>query len=172
MIALKAQLRRINTGLLPLVICFFAGVLLGTICGGVTMPLQIVSSGDGNGLLTSLWLPVLVLLLGTSTMGHRVIPLLMLLRGYLLSASFAIFLCSGVRTDTAFFVIGLPAVFSVPAFFLLCEDAVSASRIICLCSECNLIRNCGYIQPGRLILSASLLLAAAALQIYFLPLIV
>ena len=167
------HLRRVNAALWQLLCAFFAGSLIGTAAGYFSHPLSIGGSAAGHvGLASVVWLPLTVLILGTSTVGYKMIPWLMLLRGYLLSASFSIILGSGAAMESALLSVGLPALFSLPAFFLLCEDAVSVSRIICLCSECSLVRRCSYIQPKRFILSVILLATAAAMQIYILPRIV
>ena len=170
---MKAKLRMINTALFQLTAAFLLGVLFGCflVASGNAYH-EPYSYGGAPSLLVLLWLPLITLLLGTSTVGYWLIPLLASLRGYLLSASFIILILSGTPLKTALLMIGLPGLFSVPAFFLLCEDAVSSSRIICLCSECSISKSCGYFQPLRLLLSLVLLVSAAVVQIYFIPLIV
>ena len=162
-----------NGALLPLFVAFFLGILIGTLTGCISAaPALEGIVREGISLASLLWLPLLAAILGTSTMGYKLIPLLMFLRAYLLSASFTIMLGSKLAAGEVLLRIGLPALFSVPAFFLLCEEAASLSRILCLCSESSLVRKCGYIQPLRLLVVLALLSASAAVQIYILPRIV
>jgi len=170
---LRMQLRMINTVLFHLAGAFLAGVVLGLIVKTPVTPLQL----DGGAAVTAnpvslFWLPLCVFALGTSTLGYILVPLFVFLRGYLLTASLSILLRGGMESSAALLAVALPALFPVPAFFLLCEDAVSSSRILCLCSESGLTRRCGYIRPVRLLISVALLLAAAAAQIYLIPQIV
>lgn len=172
------RLQKNNTGIYLLFFAFLLGILLGTLWSFLTVPFEmalpiIPDNGEAfPALLALLWLPAVALLLATSTMGYKLIPILLLVRGYLLSASVTIFLQCGLKATDILLVVGAPAFFSVPAFFLLCEDAAASSRILCLCSESGLIRGCGCFQSSRLWLSGALLAFAAWMQIYFLPLIV
>ena len=162
----------INTSLLQLTGTFLLGVIGGTLvgCSSSTPCISYVQVSFSS--IAVLWLPLLVFLLGTSFLGYWIVLLLMLLRGYMLSASFSFLLQGGLDLKTALLLTALPALFSVPAFFLLCEEAVSSSRIFRLCSESGLIRRCGYIRPFRLLVTVFLFLAAAAVQIYLIPQIV
>lgn len=170
---MKVQLRKINTALFQLAAAFLLGVLAGCTLAAAEEPLQSASLyGRTPSLLVLVWLPLAALFLGTSTLGYVFVALLVTLRGYLLSASFSFLLAGGMPLHSALLTIGLPGLFSVSAFFLLCEDAVSSSRIISLCSECSISRSGRFFQPQRLLLSMLLLVAAAVMQIYFLPLIV
>ena len=135
-------------------------------------PPDLCNIESGFSSVSLLWLPLFVLFLGTSVLGSWAVPVLMVLRGYMLSASFSLLLIAGFDLKTAIVLTALPAVFSVPAFFLLCEEAVSSSRIIRLCSESGLTRRCEYIRPLRLFVTVFLLLIAAAAQIYLVPQIV
>ena len=170
---MRVQLRMINTVLFQLAGTFLAGVILGVLIKTPVMPAQLELGVKASANPVSLlWLPMGVFLLGTSTLGYKLVPLFVFLRGYLLTASLSILLRSGMESESALLAVALPAFFSVPAFFLLCEDAVSSSRILCLCSESGLMRSCRYIQPLRLLSSVLLLLTAAAAQIYLVPQIV
>ena len=163
----------INTSLFPLTGAFLLGTILGTLTGfHCVSPLSSFGVESGVSLTVLLWLPLLALLLGTSVFGYWILPLLMILRGYMLSASFSFLLSGGFSLRSALVMAGLPALFSVPAFFLLCEEAVSSSRILCLCSVSGLTRRCEYIRPFCLLVIILLLLAAAATQIYLVPQIV
>lgn len=172
------HLQRINRVLLWLVLPFLAGCFLGAIIWsvpGFISPLSFTIEVEGKAtadFCSLLWLPFLALLLSTSTLGYRMMPLLALLRGYLMSASAALLLISGASRSTVLLSIGLPALFSVPAFFLVCEASAASSRVISLCSKSSLIRSCDGIGAARLLISACLLTASAAVQIYILPLIV
>lgn len=163
----------INTSLLQLAGTFLLGVMVGTLVSlYCAVPAELNNIQNGPSLASVLWLPLLAFLLGTSVLGHWMIPPLMILRGYMLAASFAFLIRGGFALENAIALTVLPALFSVPAFFLLCEEAVSSSRILRLCSESGLTRSCSYIGPLRLTVIVLLLLTAAAVQIYLLPKIV
>jgi len=170
---LKVQLRRINTSLLQLACAFLMGSFLGLLLNLHSLhSVELTASQGGFSPAALIWLPTLSFVLGTSILGYWVVPLLVFLRGYMLTASFSILLSGGIDVRASLLMVALPAVFSVPALFLLAEDAVSASRILCVCTESGLMRSCAYIRPARLITAVLLLLAAAAVQIYLVPQIV
>jgi len=172
-ISLRARLRMINTSLLQLAGAFLLGVILGTLAGYLSSPVFGYTNPQvGCSLVALFWLPLSAFLLGTSLLGCWLVPLLMLLRGYMLSASFLFLLHGGYDLKTACVLTALPALFSVPALFLLSEEALSSSRILQLCSESGLTRRCVYIRPVRLLVTVLLLLIAAAVQIHFIPQIV
>ena len=166
-------MRRINTSILQLFTAFCVGTVWGTLLGlHGDVPMRLSRAEGSLSLVSLLWLPLMAFLLGTSVLGCWIVPLLVALRGYMLSAAFTFLLKSGMDLTSALALMALPAAFSVPALFLLCEEAVSASRILRLCSESGLTRRCEYIRPLRLLVTVLLLLTAAAVQIYLLPQIV
>ena len=106
-------------------------------------------------------LPLLVVsFAGTSTLGCVLIPLAMLLRGFLFSGSVCL-LSGKLGIGQALVFTGAPGVFLLPAFFLGCEEACEAAM--------RLRGAAVYGKPvgdGRFVLAAALSCAGAALRYY------
>jgi hypothetical protein len=164
-----------------LAFCFLAGSLAGCMVGLLS------TAGDGLGALgayadqsegvtsffQSLWAcskyHLLALLLAGTVFGVLALPLLSLFRGYLLGCAASAL----TALDGGFFlslvVIGLPSLFSLPVFFLLCDDGMAVSQYI-------LLRSLGRPAPARRIplanhcvLAVVLLTVSALIQQLLIP---
>ena len=120
----------------------FAGIAAGAVVG-VFSPPDALSveleeyaaslfsfQGLPDALLVSSRFLLLLLLTATSFLGIVLVPLLLLIRGYLLSCSaaamYALFSFRGLLWS--FLLFGLPALWSIPCFFLCSCDAFRSSR--------------------------------------------
>jgi hypothetical protein len=164
-----------------LAFCLLAGSLAGCMVGYLSTP------GDGLGALgayadqsegvasffQSLWnsskFHLLALLFAGTVFGVLALPLLCVFRGYLLGCAASAL----TALDGGFFlslvVIGLPSLFSLPAFFLLCNDGMTVSRYI-------MMRSLGRPAPARRVplvnhcaLAVVLLTVSALIQQLLIP---
>ena len=147
--------------------CFLLGALAGTAVGTwlvVNSPVTdtlLRPCGIFPLQLLHTLLPLLVVsFAGTSTLGCVLIPLAMLLRGFLFSGSVCL-LSGKMGIGQALVFTGAPGVFLLPAFFLGCEEACEAAM--------RLRGAAVYGKPvgdGRFVLAAALSFAGAALRYY------
>ncbi len=167
--------------ILPLAICF--GAALGTLA--VSFFPHLVPDGlasladaalsDSTGYLRLLWTysaPCLItVFLSAVLFGFLLIPILFLFRGFLLSYSISALLTSGVPAGKACLIIGIPALFSLSALFLLGEEA--------FCSSLDIYRTCrgnprirfSFASADRLLIAALLLSASAFVRQLLVPLL-
>ena len=167
--------------ILPLAVCL--GALLGTLA--VTffsrpMPDSIASLADAalsdsTGYLRLLWTyyaPCFIaVFLSAVLFGFLLLPILFLFRGFLLSYSVSVLLAGGISAGKACLIIGIPALFSLSALFLLGEEA--------FCSSLDIYRTCrgyprvrfSFVSADRLLIAALLLSAAAFVRQLLIPLL-
>ncbi len=78
-------------------------------------------------------------LMGTSFLGVTLIPLLVFLRGYILSCASAAIINSYPQNGIvmALIIVGLPSLLSIPCFFFVSTEAFFSSRkLLRMCSGC------------------------------------
>lgn len=140
---------------------------------GGTLSGYMDTDGDIIGFLGTLWAcskyHLLILFLAGSVTGVFFLPLLCIIRGYLLGCTAASLTAFDGGWLLSLLVVGLPALFTLPGFFLLCEDGMFTSRRL-------LILSVGGAEPRRAVpiyrhclIAAVLLIIAAVLQHYLIP---
>ena len=167
--------------ILPLAVCL--GALLGTLAVfffSRPMPDGIASLADAAlsdsaGYLRLLWTysaPCFIaVFLSAVLFGFLLLPILFLFRGFLLSYSVSVLLAGGISAMKACLIIGIPALFSLSALFLLGEEA--------FCSSLDIYRTCrgyprvrfSFVSADRLLIAALLLSAAAFVRQLLIPLL-
>ena len=176
----KAPYRGGSSGGLLICVCFALGCVLGAFFAGD------VYSGEQSKFLFSdlpqndagaFWevlrfisFHAAALFLGTSLTGVFFVPLLAVARGFAFSCSSAVIIGSGGGSGViaGLVSLGLPALFSVPCFIVVCEYAVGRSkRLIALSNG----RSPGYFESrgGALILTIPVLIIGALIDIYLVP---
>lgn len=130
---------------------------------------------DSTGYFRILWTYsapcIIAVFLSAVLFGFLLLPILFLFRGFLLSYSVSVLLAGGVPTGRACLIVGLPALFSLTALFLLGEEA--------FCSSLDIYRTCrgyprvrfSFISADRLLIAALLLSAAALARQLLIPLL-
>ena len=130
---------------------------------------------DSTGYLRILWTYsapcIIAVFLSALLFGFLLLPILFLFRGFLLSYSVSALLMSGISAGKACLIIGIPALFSLFALFLLGEEA--------FCSSLDIYRTCrgyprarfSFISADRLLIAALLLSAAALARQLLIPLL-
>jgi len=163
-----------------LCVFFCVGAVLGTVFG------RFSSTGDlfrplfwtPAGAADFLWLmwcfswPCLIaVFLSSSFAGHWLMAVLFAVRGFLLSSAVAVLLKCGFGLPAAWGRIGLPALFSLAALFLIGEKAFDSSLALCrLCSgRTGAVYR--FIPAERLVAAAALLFMAAASRQFLIPLL-
>lgn len=167
--------------ILPLAFCL--GASLGTLAVPFfphSMPDGIASLtdaalSDSAGYLRLLWTYsapcFLAVFLSAVLFGFLLLPVLFLFRGFLLSYSVSLLLAGGLPAGKACLIIGIPALFSLSALFLLGEEA--------FCSSLDIYRTCrgyprvrfSFVSADRLLTAALLLSAAAFVRQLLIPLL-
>ena len=167
--------------ILPLAVCL--GAVLGTLAVFFfphPVPEHVASLADAafsnsTGYLRLLWTysaPCFItVFLSAVLFGFVLLPILFLARGFLLSYSAAALLASGVSAGKACLILGIPALFSLSALFLLGEEA--------FCSSLDIYRTCrgyprirfSFVSTDRLLIAALLLSAAAFVRQLLTPLL-
>lgn len=176
----KAPYRGGPSGGLLICVCFALGCVLGAFFAGD------VYTGEKSFLLfpdlpqdgAGAFLQVLrfirfhaaALLLGTSLTGVFLIPFLAMARGFAFSCASAVIIGSGAGNGVmeSLVLLGLPALFSIPCFIIVCQYAVGRSkRLIALSNG----RAPGYFEfpSGTLILTIPVLIIGALIDIYLVP---
>ena len=164
-------------------LCFLAGSVFGSFVGSFSVPDDIFFRIEGMtavtaepaGFWNTFWscirYPVLLLLLSSSVLGVLFVPILSVMRGYFLSCSVASMICAYTQGGwlLAFVALGIPALVTIPCFFVLGIDAFTASgRLLSLATGGT--RPTG---PSRLLqhfaVCLVLLAAAAALEELLVP---
>ena len=164
-----------------LAFCFLGGSLAGCMVGFLSTPGEglgalgaYADQGEGfSSFILSLWAcskyHLLALLLAGTVFGVLALPLLSVFRGYLLGCAASALTAMDGGLFLSLVVIGLPSLFSLPAFFLLCDDGMAVSRYI-------LLRSLGRPVPVRrvplanhLVLAAVLLTVSALIQQLLIP---
>ena len=130
---------------------------------------------DSTGYFRILWtysVPcIIAVFLSAVLFGFLLLPILFLFRGFLLSYSVSALLMSGISAGKACLIIGIPALFSLFALFLLCEEAFCYSLdIYQTCRGYPRVR-CSFISADRLLIAALLLSAAALARQLLIPLL-
>ena len=166
---------------LPLAMLF--GASLGTLAGSrifPPVPESVASLADASlsgsaGYLRLLWTysaPCFIaVFLSAVLFGFLLLPILFLFRGFLLSYSVSVLLAGGVPAGMACLIVGLPALFSLTALFLLGEEA--------FCSSLDIYRTCrgyptvrfSFASADRLLIAALLVFAAAFVRQLLIPLL-
>lgn len=130
---------------------------------------------DSTGYFRILWTYsapcIIAVFLSAVLFGFLLLPILFLFRGFLLSYSVSALLMSGISAGKACLIIGIPALFSLFALFLLGEEA--------FCSSLDIYRTCrgyprvrfSFISADRLLIAALLLSAAALARQLLIPLL-
>lgn len=126
---------------------FLAGSVLGSILGlpfSGAEPLldgYIFSNANATGLFIAfVWFirfQFISFLMGTSFLGVTLIPLLVFLRGYILSCASATIINSYPQNGIimALIIVGIPSILSIPCFFLISTEAFfSSRRLLRMCS--------------------------------------
>ena len=175
------RLARPARRVLPLAILF--GAALGTLAGTrfaprlpeIAVSLADVSLSDSTGYFRILWTysaPCFIaVFLSAVLFGFLLLPILFLFRGFLLSYSVSMLLMGGVPAERACLIVGLPALFSLTALFLLGEEA--------FCSSLDIYRTCrgypavrfSFVSADRLLIAALLVSAAAFVRQLLIPLL-
>jgi hypothetical protein len=164
-------------------LCFLAGSVLGSFVGSFSVSDDIflriegitAVSTEAAGYWSSLWnctrYHILLLLFASSVLGVLFIPILSVMRGYFLSCTAASILCSYPQGGwlLSFAVLGIPALITIPCFFVLGIDSFTASgRLLSLTTGGT--RPTG---PSRLlrhfVVCLALLTIAAALEELLIP---
>lgn len=171
------RLARPACRVLPLAMLF--GASLGTLAGSrifPPVPESVASLADASlsgsaGYLRLLWTysaPCFIaVFLSAVLFGFLLLPILFLFRGFLLSYSVSVLLAGGVPAG----IVGLPALFSLTALFLLGEEA--------FCSSLDIYRTCrgyptvrfSFVSADRLLIAALLVSAAAFVRQLLIPLL-
>ena len=163
------RLARPARRVLPLAMLF--GASLGTLAGSLA---DAALSGSA-GYLRLLWTysaPCFIaVFLSAVLFGFLLLPILFLFRGFLLSYSVSVLLTGGVPAGRACLIVGLPALFSLTALFLLGEEA--------FCSSLDIYRTCrgypavrfSFVSADRLLIAALLVSAAAFVRQLLIPLL-
>ena len=130
---------------------------------------------DSTGYFRILWTYsapcIIAVFLSAVLFGFLLLPILFLFRGFLLSYSVSALLMSGISAGKACLIIGIPALFSLCALFLLGEEAFGSSF--------DRYRTCrgyprvrfSFISADRLLIAALLLSAAALARQLLIPLL-
>ena len=168
------RLARPARRVLPLAMLF--GASLGTLAGSrIFPPLADASLSGSAGYLRLLWTysaPCFIaVFLSAVLFGFLLLPILFLFRGFLLSYSVSVLLAGGVPAGKACLIVGLPALFSLTALFLLGEEA--------FCSSLDIYRTCrgystvrfSFVSADRLLIAALLVSAAAFVRQLLIPLL-
>ena len=165
--------------ILPLAVCL--GAVLGTLNVFFfphPLPEHAASLADAafsnsTGYLRLLWtysVPCLItVFLSAALFGFVLLPILFFFRGFLLSYSTAALLACGVSAGKACLIVGIPALFSLSALFLLGEEA--------FCSSLDIYRTCrgyprirfSFVSTDRLLFAELLLSAAAFVRQLLIP---
>ena len=174
------------SGSMIIIVCFIAGALIGSFLGSFSSSLELPElvtglverSAESPGFLLSLWnnskYCLLVLALATSLLGVALVPLLAAFRGYLLS-------CAAASVITAYpdggfalaaVILGLPALFSVPCFMLLSQDALGASKRLWILSSGRTKDSQANAALGHIIVCVLLLAISALAEEYISPALV
>jgi hypothetical protein len=170
--------------LLLLAICFITGAAIGSAVGwmspseDVAGTLRSLSDTERGiaGFLGSFWAcskySLAALFFAGSVFGVFVLPLLAAFRGYLLSCTVASMVSYGCGWLFTAAVVGIPALFALPCFFMLSDDAVFYSKhLLSLCSD-----GADHRKPPpfalHCLLSALLLVLAALAQQLLIPKII
>ena len=166
------RLARPARRVLPLAMLF--GASLGTVPESVASLADASLSGSA-GYLRLLWTysaPCFIaVFLSAVLFGFLLLPILFLFRGFLLSYSVSVLLAGGVPAARACLIVGLPALFSLTALFLLGEEA--------FCSSLDIYRTCrgyptvrfSFVSTDRLLIAALLVSAAAFVRQLLIPLL-
>lgn len=165
-----------------LVFCFLAGTLIGSLVKtfhpmqmdvfSITESMEPGAFGYLRNLFTVSWPSLFVLFFASSAVGFLLIPPLFVLRGYMMSASACVLLTSdAMGLLPMILILGVPALFSTAALFLLGEDAFSSSfSLYRICAGFPRGRY-SFVSSGRLMLAAVLLTTAAVTQQLMIPLL-
>lgn len=165
--------------ILPLAVCL--GAVLGTLnvfffshpLPEHAASLADVAFSNSTGYLRLLWtysVPCLItVFLSAVLFGFVLLPILFFFRGFLLSYSAAALLACGVSAGKACLIVGIPALFSLSALFLLGEEA--------FCSSLDIYRTCrgyprirfSFVSTDRLLFAVLLLSAAAFVRQLLIP---
>lgn len=120
-------------------LCFFAGGLLGASLGSDSPWLLSLADGylfknpqNFSAALAILWclrFQILAFILGTSYLGTVFIPLLIVFRSFLLSCASSTIISSYPQNGVimALIVVALPALVSIPCFWVISSEAFSSS---------------------------------------------
>lgn len=176
----KAPYRGGPSGGLLICVCFALGCMLGAFFAGD------ISLGERNSFMfpdllrdgSGAFLEVLrfirfhaaALLLGTSLTGVFLIPLLAAARGFVFSCASAAVIGSGAGNGimASLVSLGLPALFSIPCFIVVCEYAVGRSKRLIALSNGRAPRYFEF-RSGTLILTIPVLIIGALIDIYLVP---
>lgn len=136
----KKAVQKENGNIYLLFVLFIAGSVIGTFVGTFSSSsaetVERLISGHidvaSTSVLTAFWscgkFHLFVLICATSVLGIFAVPIFAAVRGYLISCSAAALIsCYENGIWIAVVVIGLPGLFSIPSFFMMSSDAVSAS---------------------------------------------
>ena len=157
---------------------FLLGALTGTV-GTVRFPVEDFFSFPGffSGPADFLWLfwagswlDLVVVFLGSSLIGFLFLPLVFAVRGFLVSRGVSLLIGSGITPLLAGGLIGLPALFSMTALFFIAEEAFDASLSLYRLGKGLPVRF-RFVSSERLICSAWLLFASAAVRQFLIPLL-
>lgn len=157
-----------------LLLCFSLGCLVSSLFGDVFFSAVPFFSGDGmltgNFVFSSFVFLVVAIFLATTFLGYILLPILSFFRGYLLSFTAATIIAGYQNSGVvmALTVIGIPALLTVPCYFVLASECFLYSR-----SQLMMVRNTPCAYKSRLCLYSALCLvltaAAALLEVYLLP---
>ena len=159
------RLARPACRVLPLAMLF--GASLGTLAGSrifPPVPESVASLANAATCFIAVFLSAVLF-------GFLLLPILFLFRGFLLSYSVSVLLAGGVPAGRACLIVGLPALFSLTALFLLGEEA--------FCSSLDIYRTCrgyptvrfSFVSADRLLIAALLVSAAAFVRQLLIPLL-
>ena len=166
-----------------LFILFIMGSVVGAFVGNLSSgeyALGLVSASmepGAAGLLSALWscgkFHLLVLAAASSLLGVAAVPVLAVMRGYLISCGAAALIAG--YPDKGFLIvlaiIGLPGMFSVPSFFMLSSWAMqSSARLISAAAGRAKVKSCGSIMIPLLTCICSVSIAAA-LECFAVPIL-
>lgn len=131
-----------NNVLYGLFVLFILGSILGAFVGVLSgeehiqaaLSPQVLQNSSTVSVWKSLWnhgkFHVLILLCASSVLGVAAVPVLTIVRGYLISCSAALFYTSYPQDGflLVLVVLGIPGLLTIPSFFMLAVDALLSSR--------------------------------------------
>ena len=161
---------------------FLVGLVLGSLAGllnelpqELLFSLEAATAAEQASFLQSLWrscrYSLAAALLATGVLGVALIPLLSAFRAFSLSCCISLILCGERPASLALALVslGIPALISLPAFFLVSEDGLAVSRFLLTRGQDRRIHE---IPLARHALIAALLsLADAVYLAYLMPLL-
>jgi len=175
--------REWKTGFLLLLLSFAFGSIVGSISGSFFGFESVLSDFAGVASLGSMSyfrillhfirFHLVVILLASSFLGIALLPLTSCLRGYALSCTAATIISADSKNGLimALLTLGIPAIFSLPCFFVMSVDGyLSSKRIFTLARGVSAIRTNGFLKSA--LVCMPVLAAGALIEMKLVPYLV